>query len=973
MIFASESASYRYELCIKTGVWPGSFTTANTSFIIYGVEGNSGRIQIPQDISTGSKHIFARGTEEKFTFVLDQDLGDIKALRVCHDNSGNDPSWFLEDITITTPSSEGSCTFLFGMWLNLKKESSCNELLRNPSRSAPNITTIALKELFLDGHLWLSVLTKAPGNCFTRVQRITSCLCLLFSAMAANAAFYYLGTKHFQTISIGPMKFSARQAIAGIQSSLLILPVHIIILLFKKSSARLQERLWRWLLYITWGLCCAIIATSAGVTISYSLMWGSDKSQEWVSSVAVSFLQDILMVQPFKCLLLASLTVMFSRCKGKKVGFPFRQHDGVIPDKKVTNISMKPTELSKLRKESDSRARRRSMIAQTCFYLAFYVVVGVLAYGNRDSSRYLLSKSFDYQMQRFEKVQSPRSFWNWLNESLIPYVYSSHYQKTSQQSDELRSTLIGMPRLRQLRSRKVPCPGYISTWWQQSCYDSYSQDKEFREPFQPNQVTSPFQFKQCPLPWLYRTAEELNSSSKWGQHAWYGGGGYSADLGYDEKTARSIASLLQSENWIDRQTRAVIVEFSVFNPTSNILAVCSFFFEQLQTGQANVFKRIDTISLYNTDSILQVFRGLCVVIFIVMVFIKFGENLVTAVRQRRHYFCSTWNWVELGHVISSILVLVFSFLKSYHTSMSVRNIQQNIFATINFQTSVLWVDVENSSLAVLTFLTTVKLLHLTYYNMYTRVFARSLRIWMRNLPSFMFVLAIIFLAFLLTGISIFGSSIGRYSSFWSAFSFQFEIVLGKVKERPIKELTDVNVAVGHIFVTALLVSITIMLMNFFISTLNDAVNEAKTLELEQETDQQTFEDKSLGCTSGVNDSNDEIVTAKTGENKSLGCTSGVNDNNEEIATASDNQEKKHDITGEQGEAKPKLKSCLVNKSFPESKIYTLLDKKLAEVLESIDAVFDDGINTSDPSKKLKNREKRVRINEVAIEIPCDDK
>ena len=536
-------------------------------------------------------------------------------------------------------------------------------------------------------------------------------------------------------------------------------------------------------------------------------------------------------------------------------------------------------------------------------------------------------------------------------------------------------------------------------------------------------MTSPFQFKQCPLPWLYRTAEELNSSSKWGQHAWYGGGGYSADLGYDEKTARSIASLLQSENWIDRQTRAVIVEFSVFNPTSNILAVCSFFFEQLQTGQASIFKRIDTISLYSTDSILQVFRGLCVVIFIVMVFIKFGENLVTAVRQRRHYFCSTWNWVELGHVISSILVLVFSFLKSYHTSMSVRNIQQNIFATINFQTSVLWVDVENSSLAVLAFLTTVKLLHLTYYNMYTRVFARSLRIWMRNLPSFMFVLAIIFLAFLLTGISIFGSSIGRYSSFWSAFSFQFEIVLGKVKERPIKELTDVNVAVGHIFVTALLVSITIMLMNFFISTLNDAVNEAKTLELEQETDQQTFEDKSLGCTSGVNDSNDEIVTAsdnqennymscpqskvfldqismqlktieeiqnriqtytrdenvkrafyqETSENKSLGCTSGVNDNNEEIATASDNQEKKHDITGEQGEVKPKLKSCLVNKSFPESKIYTLLDKKLAEVLESIDAVFDDGINTSDPSKKLKNREKRVRINEVATEIPCDDK
>ncbi|KAJ7382448.1 hypothetical protein OS493_034885 [Desmophyllum pertusum] len=90
----------RYELSVRTGVWPGSGTTANTSFIIYGDEGNSGRLTIQQDLSTGFKPIFARGTEQTFAFVLDQALGDIYALQVWHDNSGNDPSWFLEDITI---------------------------------------------------------------------------------------------------------------------------------------------------------------------------------------------------------------------------------------------------------------------------------------------------------------------------------------------------------------------------------------------------------------------------------------------------------------------------------------------------------------------------------------------------------------------------------------------------------------------------------------------------------------------------------------------------------------------------------------------------------------------------------------------------------------------------------------------------------------------------------------------------------
>lgn len=257
--------------------------------------------------------------------------------------------------------------------------------------------------MFSDGHLWLSVLTKTQGNCFTRVQRITSCLCLLFCTMAANAAFYYWGTQSYQTISLGPLKFSARQAIASIQSNLLVLPVHVIILLFKKTSARLQERLWRWLFYITWGLCSVLTVTSAVVTVLYSLMWESEKSQEWVSSVAVSFFQDILIVQPCKCLLLVSLTVMFSKCKAKKV-LPFGQHGGVVPDKKVKAISMTTTELLKSRKESAARARHRSMIKQACFYLAFFVVVGILSYGSRDSSRYLLSKSLEDNTRRFEKV-----------------------------------------------------------------------------------------------------------------------------------------------------------------------------------------------------------------------------------------------------------------------------------------------------------------------------------------------------------------------------------------------------------------------------------------------------------------------------------------------------------------------------------------------------------------------------------------
>ena len=395
-------------MSITTGVWPGAGTTANASFIIYGVEGNSSTISIPNHPSTDSNPIFVRGTEQKITVILNKDIGEIYSLCVWHDNSGNNPSWYLEGVTITNLNS-GSCwKFIFETWLSLEDESSSNEVVQSPSCSGPNRTSTALREMFSNGHLWLSVITKTPGDCFTRVQRISSCFCLLLCTMAVNAAFYHWGTRSYQTINLGPLKFSARQAIVSVQCTLLILPLHAIIVLIKKSSARVQgeqSRLWLCVFYTTCILCAMLTVTSAAVTVSYSLMWGSEKSQEWISSVTISFFQDVLIVQPFKCLLLVSLTVMFTKCKAKKV-CASHQSNREMPLKKATVLSMTKTDLSKQRTESAAKARHRLSVRQAGFYLTFLLAIGVLSYGNRDSARYLLFKSLDDHVGNFKTVRT---------------------------------------------------------------------------------------------------------------------------------------------------------------------------------------------------------------------------------------------------------------------------------------------------------------------------------------------------------------------------------------------------------------------------------------------------------------------------------------------------------------------------------------------------------------------------------------
>ena len=144
-----------------------------------------------------------------------------------------------------------------------------------------------------------------------------------------------------------------------------------------------------------------------------------------------------------------------------------------------------------------------------------------------------------------------------------------------------------------------------------------------------------------------------------------------------------MIDLLQSENWVGRATRAVIVEFTLYNPTINTLSVCSLFFELLQTGQATTFKHIDTISLYNTESILQVFQGLCLIIFMAMVSYKMFEVITTLIRQGRLCLCSVWYWLDLGHLNScTFLCSELSSLTTQlraHKTCSAISLLQSIF------------------------------------------------------------------------------------------------------------------------------------------------------------------------------------------------------------------------------------------------------------------------------------------------------
>ena len=87
------------------------------------------------------------------------------------------------------------------------------------------------------------------------------------------------------------------------------------------------------------------------------------------------------------------------------------------------------------------------------------------------------------------------------------------------------------------------------------CYGGYlrlNEDKtSFNKPgWKPvdNSTNKDELFRLCPKPWRYQSAEDTDTVPKWGQFSFYPGGGFVADLGYENSTGFTLIETLQNND-----------------------------------------------------------------------------------------------------------------------------------------------------------------------------------------------------------------------------------------------------------------------------------------------------------------------------------------------------------------------------------------------------------------------------------------
>ncbi|KAM6897519.1 polycystin-1 [Xenentodon cancila] len=180
---------YYYRVLLKTGWRPGAGTTAHVGICLYGVN------------KSGSRHLqrdgaFQRGSLDQFHVETNENLGEIWKICLWHDNTGLDPSWYIQHVAVWDPQTDHMFFFVLEDWLSVDNQRNSTlerEVLATCPEDLTNFRRILASQLtfgMMERHLWLSLWERPIHSCFTRGQRVTCSALLLHLYLTLGALWY---------------------------------------------------------------------------------------------------------------------------------------------------------------------------------------------------------------------------------------------------------------------------------------------------------------------------------------------------------------------------------------------------------------------------------------------------------------------------------------------------------------------------------------------------------------------------------------------------------------------------------------------------------------------------------------------------------------------------------------------------------------------------------------------------------------
>ena len=237
----------------------------------------------------------------------------------------------------------------------------------------------------------------------------------------------------------------------------------------------------------------------------------------------------------------------------------------------------------------------------------------------------------------------------------------------------------------------------------------------------------------------FKNAFSLQGSPIQGKFNTYDGSGYVYEMRGKLSFLKGNLSLLREMNWIDRQTRAVFVEFSAYNPNINMVMVTTILVEFLSSGSILTTAHFDPLNLFGeigggfvsfkiiSELLLMAFIGYFTVLQI-LEFINMGL---------KEYVKDFWFLIEWSIILTAFISFIM-FILRYVAAQEVLDFFKNTggYGYMKLQTVNGYNQVLTYCLGLCSSFGTLKLLKMLRFNQHISILGVTLKQCFSELAGF---------------------------------------------------------------------------------------------------------------------------------------------------------------------------------------------------------------------------------------------
>ena len=440
-----------------------------------------------------------------------------------------------------------------------------------------------------------------------------------------------------------------------------------------------------------------------------------------------------------------------------------------------------------------------------------------------------------FLIERIFQINTTNDFWFYVKNDLLTDIRAQRWYNGLPPFglrgflNDKMNRMIGYPILRQIRNARFMCkiPDEMKIVMRE-CSGSHGisieleDNRDYCAGWTSNdnmtEICNDEEFK-------YNTGDELETFPIAGDLSTYGAGGYVISLHESRAEIKIKLKDLAEKHWIDKRTRAVFLEFSVYNANINLFCFCRMSFEFFESF-IHLKWSFEPVKLLKIGSnVNDIITTVCEVVFVIATVLFTLTELWEMKQEKCAYFSQYWNIAELVILFLSYSNICLYFIRNmltYNALAEFNRTKGNDYVRID--PAVVVDQYYHIILACIMFVSMLKLIKLLQFNREITVLSRTIELCWGELSYFFILFAVIYFSFCFLFYLLFFNGFEDFSTFLTSVSSTFKMMLGKTK---ISEMAEYNKFTPVLFFFFTVFN-SVMLINIMLAIIIQAFEEVRT-------------------------------------------------------------------------------------------------------------------------------------------------